>query len=298
MWRITFANASTCAASATFAAYCWTMASTSTPGGAFASRARTRAVSWLTAGGGPPRPPPAGVAPPPPPPRRDEDELVDALRALVGEERRQPAAHRVADDVRPLDAEGIHELAHVVDEIGEGELDVEDVAGAPVEAVEGEDAQSGRQRRQVGQPHVGAVVEAGAVEEEGRGSYARPRVARPGGAQRYVPLRDPRRLRRQRTPLLPPPFVVSLSNHDRSSAHSSFDKLRACPERSEGTNGVSLAVKISASTRQIKATGGWPRGSCAWRCQWRRRPPPAADGGVHVAVPGLGRSPKRSCALS
>jgi len=119
----------------------------------------------------------------------DEDELVGALRALVGEEGRDPAAHRVADEVRPLDAEGVHELAHVVDEVGEGELDVEDVAGAPVQAVDGEDAEAclpARQaRREVGQvrqPDIGAGVEAGAVQEDRRVSRTRFEVARPAVA--------------------------------------------------------------------------------------------------------------------
>src|SRR3546814_6362978 len=51
-------------------------------------------------------------------------DLVQALRALVGEQRRDPAAHGVAGEVDLLEAEGVHELTDVVDHVGEGELQI------------------------------------------------------------------------------------------------------------------------------------------------------------------------------
>ena len=114
------------------------------------------------------------------PPPRNVHHLVDALRALVRQQRDDPSAHRVPHEVRPLDAQHVHELADVVDEVGEGELLLEDVADAPVQAIDGVDVELLRERADVAGPRLASARPAGAVDEDGR-------IAGPASQYRVFP---------------------------------------------------------------------------------------------------------------
>ena len=99
----------------------------------------------------------------------DVDQLVDAVRALVGQQGHQPSAHRVADEVGLVDLEDVHELAYVVDHVGERELLLEDVARAPVQAVDGQHAQAGiGEGSDVQHPVLGATRPTRAMDQDGR----------------------------------------------------------------------------------------------------------------------------------
>jgi len=97
-----------------------------------------------------------------------DDDLVGPVRALIGEEAGDPASHRSANDVPLLDAEGVLQLAQVVDDGREGVDAVEGVAGRPADQVGRDDTELGGKDVKSGEAVIGAALDARDVEDEQR----------------------------------------------------------------------------------------------------------------------------------
>lgn len=90
----------------------------------------------------------------------------------------------MAHDVRLLETERVLKLAHEVDEVGEGVLEVEPIAQSPANLVNREHAQGPGKGFDVEEPALGIGGEANPVQEDHRGTGSRFEVPSAPVAQR------------------------------------------------------------------------------------------------------------------